>query len=450
MRRIRSLLAPLRSRDFTLVWLGQGVSQIGDRCTEIALVWLIVGLTGSSLLLGSVLIAIYIPTLLLLLLGGFLADRSSRRGIILLCDAFRAVVIAIFAALTALNVVSLPQIFVLAVIYGVVGAFFNPALSALYPSLTPPEQYDAANSLRQTLLQVALLGGPALGGYLIAQRSVSVALAFDALTFVVSFLALSLTRRQAFHASVQAIAEQATAEQATAKQRRAGFRRQWSEIFGGLRFLRGELGVLTLVIFFSLINGLNNVEAVLVPRLARLDLGLSATEFGLLATAMGVGTLLGALFAGLFAQRVRRRASLICLCMMVFGGAIALMGVAQGATTLYAAYALMGVSFILPEVVFSSFLQRIIPSETRGRVFGFISLIAMAMNPLGLLLAGILGDSVGPRAGLWIGGGSIAILSLLALTLPAVRSLNYRDTTPRTVVTSGSAATIVVSAADLL
>jgi MFS family permease len=393
MRRIRSLLAPLRSRDFTLVWLGQGVSQIGDRCTEIALVWLIVGLTGSSLLLGSVLIAIYIPTLLLLLFGGFLADRSSRRGIILLCDAFRAVVIAIFAALTALNVVSLPQIFVLAVIYGVVGAFFNPALSALYPSLTPPEQYDAANSLRQTLLQVALLGGPALGGYLIAQRSVSVALAFDALTFVVSFLALSLTRRQAFHAS-----EQATAKQATAEQRRAGFRRQWSEIFGGLRFLRGEPGVLTLVIFFSLINGLNNVEAVLVPRLARLDLGLSATEFGLLATAMGVGTLLGALFAGLFAQRVRRRASLICLYMMVFGGAIALMGVAQGAPTLYAAYALMGVSFILPEVVFSSFLQRIIPSETRGRVFGFISLIAMAMNPLGLLLAGILGDSVGPRA----------------------------------------------------
>src|SRR5215831_14060594 len=109
MRRISTLLAPLAQRDFVLVWLGQGISQIGDRCTEIALVWLIVGLTGSSLLLGSVLIAIYIPTLLLLLFGGFLADRASRRGIILLCDALRAVVIAVFAALTALEAVSLTQ-----------------------------------------------------------------------------------------------------------------------------------------------------------------------------------------------------------------------------------------------------------------------------------------------------------------------------------------------------
>lgn len=438
MRRIWSLLAPLRSRDFTLVWLGQGVSQIGDRCTEIALVWLIVGLTGSSLLLGSVLIAIYIPTMLLLLFGGFLADRSNRRVIILLCDALRAVVIAVFAALTILDMVSLPEIFALAVIYGIVGAFFTPALNALYPSLTPPEHYDAANSLRQILLQVALLGGPALGGYLIAQWSVSAALAFDALTFLVSFCALALTRRQTFQGAKQAHDEQGT----------GGFRRQWSEIFGGLRFLRGEPGLFTLILFFSLTNGLNDVEAVLVPRLARLELGLSASEFGLLATAMGGGTLLGALFAGLFAQRVRHRAQIICLSMMVFGVAIVLMGLAENARTLYLAFALFGVTFILPEVVFSSFLQRLVPAEMRGRVFGFISLLAMALNPLGLLLAGVLGDSIGPRAGLWIGGSSIAVLSLLVLALPTVRSLNHRDLTPPAAVASDATTTLVSPESD--
>src|SRR5262249_16305169 len=189
--------------------------------------------------------------------------------------------------------------------------------------------------------------------------------------------ALALTRRRTFQVTKQAHGEQ----------RASGFRRQWSEIFAGLRFLRGEPGVFTLILFFSLMNGLNDVEAVLVPRLARLELGLSATEFGLLATAMGVGALMGALFAGLFAQRVRRRAQLICLSIMVFGLAIVLMGLAQEARTLYLAFALFGVSFILPEVVFSSFLQRLVPAEMRGRVFGFTSLIAMAMNPLGLLLA---------------------------------------------------------------
>jgi len=344
----------------------------------------------------------------------------------------------VFAALTILDMMSLPEIFALAVIYGIVGAFFTPALSALYPSLTPPEHYDAANSLRQILLQVALIGGPALGGYLIAQWSVSAALAFDALTFLVSFFALALTRPQTLQAT----------KQVHDAQRVGGFRRQWSEIFGGLSFLRGEPGVFTLILFFSLTNGLNDVEAVLVPRLARLELGLSAAEFGLLATAMGGGTLFGALFAGLFAQRVRRRAQLICLSIMVFGGAIVLMGLAENARTLYLAFALFGVTFILPEVVFSSFLQRIVPAEMRGRVFGSISLLAMVMNPLGLLLAGVLGDSIGPRAGLWIGGGCIAVLSLLTLALPVVRSLNHRDTTPPLVVASGANGMIVSPESD--
>jgi MFS family permease len=255
---------------------------------------------------------------------------------------------------------------------------------------------------------------------LIAQWSVSAALAFDALTFILSFCALSLTHKRA----LSTVTEERTAP------RYAGFMHQWKELFAGLRFLRGEKGVLTLVLFFSLINGLNNVEAVLVPHLARVDLGLSATQFGLFATAMGVGTLLGALVAGLVGSRVRRRAQVICLSMLVFGGAIALMGTAQDAQALYAAYALLGVSFIVPQVIWSTFLQHIVPAAMRGRVFGFTSLIAMAMNPLGLLLAGVLGDSVGARAGLWIGGGSIVILSLLALSLPAVRGLNRRGVTP--------------------
>ena len=436
MRRIRTLLAPLSQRDFVLVWLGQGISQIGDRSTEIALVWLIVGLTGSSLLLGSVLIAIYIPTLLLLLFGGFLADRSNRRGIILLCDALRAVVIAVFAVLVTLNVVSLQQIFILAVIYGLVGAFFGPALSALYPSLTTPERYEAANSLRQMLAQVAILGGPALGGYLIAQWSVGAALAFDALTFVVSFLALSLTRRQTFQVA------------SPGNEQRRGFRQHWRDIFGGLQFLKVERGMFALVVFFSLTNGLNDVEAVLVPRLARVELGLSATEFGLLASAAGIGTLLGALFVGIFAQRVRRRAQVICLFMALFGATIAMMGLAQDARTLALAYALMGVTFIVPEVVSSSFLQRIVPIEMRGRVFGFIGLITMGMNPLGLLFAGVLGDTLGPRAGLWIGGASIVILSLFALSLPVVRSLNNREPTPAAVLASSADDAVMASATD--
>lgn len=424
MQRLRHLVAPLGSRDFTLLWLGQAISQLGDRCNEIALIWLLIGLTGSSVVLGSVLTAMYIPTLLLLLFGGVLADRVSQRGTALVSDGLRALVIAAFAAVVSLGLVSLPMIFALVVFYGLVGAFFNPALSALVPSLVRPEQYDAANVLRQITLQTATLLGPALGGYLIARWSVGSALAFDAATFAVSFLALSLMRRRSRRAGPQISEGEAAATAPAAGKGKRGLR--WRELLGGVRFLGREPGVLVLVLFFSLTNGLNNVEAVLVPRLARYELGLSAEAFGLLASAMGVGTLLGALVIGLVAQRIHRRAQLICLSMTVFGAAIVAMGLADRALVLDGAYFALGVSFIIPEVVFGTLLQRIIPLDSRGRVFSVLGLISMSMNPLGFLLAGYLGDNLGPRIGLLLGGGVIAALSLLALAVPAVRRLNSR------------------------
>ena len=109
---------------------------------------------------------------------------------------------------------------------------FRSSADALYPSLTTSERYEAANSLRQMLAQAAFLGGPALGGYLIAQWSVGAALAFDALTFVVSFLALSLTRRQTFQVA------------SPGNEQRRGFETTLARHLGGLQFLKVERGSL--------------------------------------------------------------------------------------------------------------------------------------------------------------------------------------------------------------
>lgn len=413
MKRFGALLAPLRSRDFTLVWLGQSISQIGNECSSIALIWLLVGLTGSGVLMGAVLSASYIPTILLLLFGGAIADRYSGRAIALISDGLRALVTLALAVLVTLGSITLAELFVFAIFTGLVSAFFNPALGALYPSLTEPERYDAATSLRQMTIQIATLGGPALGGYLIAQWSVGAALAFDAATFVISFGALLAARGQRAPRPAEG---------------GAGAAREsiWRQMFAGFRFLRGEAGVLALILIFSLTNGLNDVMIVLVPRLVRYDLNLSAAAFGLLASCMGAGALLGAFVTGLIATGLQRRAQIIGGSLAVFGLAIVTMGFARNALALDIAYAVMGLTFAAPEVIFGGLLQRIIPAGMRGRVYSLIGLIAMFMNPLGLLFAGFLGDTVGPRSGLWIGGGAIVLLAFLALLLPAVRGLNTR------------------------
>src|SRR5215475_4267209 len=111
MRRLREALAPLHSRNFVLVWLGQAISMVGNNCFDVALIWLILGLTGSTVLIGSVLTATYIPTIALLAFGGVWADRASRRGTALWSDLLRAIVTFVFALLVTEQHISLEAIF---------------------------------------------------------------------------------------------------------------------------------------------------------------------------------------------------------------------------------------------------------------------------------------------------------------------------------------------------
>jgi MFS transporter, DHA3 family, macrolide efflux protein len=426
MRRLREALAPLRSRDFVLVWLGQSISTLGNSCFDIALIWLILDLTGSTVVIGSVLTATYIPTIALLAFGGVWADRASRKGTVLWSDLLRAIVTLAFALVVTEGRISLGAIFGLALFYGLVSAFFNPAISALIPSLVPPSQYVSANALGLISSQIATLLGPALGGYLISKYNVGAALAFDGATFVASVLTLLFLNERRIRQAAGKLESPSSTRSTNRDDADPGRSSWWVDFQTGVRFLWGEKGMLTMILIFSLTNGINDVEAVLTPVLARSTLHLTAVAFGLLASFFGVGALGGALLMGLFGQHLRHRAVAICGSLATFGLAIGAMGLAQSAADLYVAYLVSGTSFIVAEIASSSLWQQIIPNQILGRVFGVMVTLAMGMNPLGLILAGVLGQVFGVRQGLWIGGGAIVILSVLAFTLPMVRALDVR------------------------
>jgi hypothetical protein len=158
-----------------------------------------------------------------------------------------------------------------------------------------------------------------------------------------------------------------------------------------------------------------------------------------MAACMGVGGLIGAFIAGMAPPGLRWRAQFICGSMLIFGGAIVTMGLARDALTLDLAYGVMGVSFAVPEVLSGALFQRIIPNDMLGRVVSVISLLAMVMNPAGLFLAGWLGDTVGLRAGLWVGGGAIVTLALVALFTPTIRALNRLDAASQLALTEVTA-----------
>lgn len=409
-------LALLRSYQFTLLWVGETVSDIGSRCFDVALVWLVTGLTGSPFLIGVVFTAQYIPTIILQIFGGIWADRVGPFKIIIWSDLLRTVVTFILALLVILGYISISGVIVFVIFYGLVSAFFNPAITVLFASVVLPKDYNSSNALQQIGMRAAELLGPALGGYLISRYSITAAIVFDAVTFAISAIALILIRRKA----------KKDTEKKVVLESKEGL--HTTDMLAGFRFLWQERGLLAVVLLLSLTNAFNNVEAVLVPVLVRFTLKLPAVQYGLLATWFGVGGIIGAIFLNWFGNRIRYRALATCVSFIVFGAAIILIGIAQEIWQLYGEYFLLGFSFAVGETTSSILFLHAIPAHIRGRVFSVLSTISMGLNPVGFLLAGVLGAIYGPRIGLWIGGGAIVILSIFALILPVIRNLDARFT----------------------
>src|SRR6188474_2046053 len=190
-----NLLAPLRGRDFRLLWSGMTISLLGDGIFLIAMAWQAYELWNAPAALSLLGIGMTVPTILCMLPAGVLSDRLDRRSLMLYADTGRALVTGALAVLAITGALSFWHLVLLVALYGVGTAFFTPAFEAIVPDIVPPAQLPAANALDQFVRPIALrLAGPALGGTLVAAVGTGVAFAFDAATFVVSAVAILLMR----------------------------------------------------------------------------------------------------------------------------------------------------------------------------------------------------------------------------------------------------------------
>ena len=185
------LLRPLRSRDFRLLWAGMTASLVGDGVFLIAIAWTAYSLWNAPAALSIVGIAITVPTLACLLIGGVISDRVDRRRVLLYTDVGRGVVVGVLAALALTGVLTFVALTVIVALYGVGAAFFTPAFESIVPTIVDPADLAQANALDQFVRPIALrLAGPALGGLLIGDRGAGTAFAVDAVSFFVSAAAI--------------------------------------------------------------------------------------------------------------------------------------------------------------------------------------------------------------------------------------------------------------------
>jgi MFS family permease len=389
-------LASLSIPNYRRYFAGQVVSLSGNWMQTVAEMWLVVQLTGSGVSVGLTAALQFLPMLVLGAYGGVVADRCDKRKLLMLTQWFAVAPPLALFALAMSGHATIGVVYALVFLRGLVNAFDNPARQAFVTELVGAERVVNAVSLNSVIVHCARIAGPAVAGGIIALAGVGPCFAVNALTFAVMFVAL----RGMDTTTLQ------TARRAT---RAPGQIREAARVAWRTPALRTPLAMMVLVGTLSF-----NFQ-VLLPLFAHATWHGTATSYALLTSAMGVGSVAGALVAGA-RGRVSRR--LLVLAASAFG----LAEFAAAAAPSLAVQALTLVPLGAASVTFAagvnSSLQLAAPEHLRGRVMALYSVVFIGSTPIGAPLIGWLAEAYGPRAGLVVGG-------VAALTAAAIAQLSH-------------------------
>jgi len=409
---------PLSVRNFRLLWIGEGISLLGDQFYMIALPWLVLQLTGSALALGTVMALGGIPRALFLLIGGAFVDRFSPRSVMMTSNFARLVLVVLMSVLVLTNNISLGMLCVFALAFGLADSFYFPGQSAIVPQLLKEDQLQAGNTFVQGTAQLSLFLGPVLAGGLIAllghaatadsapgTQGIGIAFGIDALTFVASLLCLTLMH-------VPAIIKQAGEQQNVIESIKEGFAYLWSQ--SALR------------VFFLLIIAMNFLilgpVIVGIPVLAATRLAEGAAAFGIIMSAFGGGALLGIILSSVLPLKSGRFGAMLLGIISFMGFGVALMPLFSSTAVVAVIMLVIGMANGYVNIHFFTWLQKLIPQELMGRVMSLLMFSSIGLAPVSNALAGVILE-INLNA-LFIGGGLLmAAVSLLSILLPAVRQM---------------------------
>jgi MFS family permease len=380
----------LRQRDFRNLFAGQAASTIGDRIVFVALALYVTDI-GSPTDVGIVLAAATIPLVSFLLIGGVWADRLPRNQVMIVTDLVRFALHAILAALIFTGAVEIWHIVVIEALFGTAEAFFRPAYSGLLPQTVPEAMIQDAKAAGSTIETIAEFAGPALATALVLGLGAGWAFAIDAATFLVSAFFLARVRPRARGA--------APARQTVLAEMREGY----AEV-------RSRAWIWVTVVAFAVALLLSfGPWTTLGPTIAEEEYG-STGVFGLLAAAMGAGTMLGAVLGFRWRPLHPMRAGFVWT--LPWPAVTAAFALGAPLLLLVPLFAAAGVGLSLFGIWWDTALAERVPPHTLSRVSAYDWMGSLALLPVGYLLAGPLGEALG--SGLVLGVGSVLATLVLA------------------------------------
>lgn len=396
---------------FARLWAGETISHFGDRITELALPLIaVVALAATPFEVGLLTAAVWAPNLLGLLVGSWTDRRADRKRILVAADLLRAAALASLPVAHVLGVVTLAQLFVVALLTGLGQVLFKSGYQSFYVAVVDRADYIDAGSKLMMSHSASFVAGPPLGGFLIQVLTAPVAVVADALSFVASAILIG---------RIPAEPEPARARTSLAAEAREGLRYVLSH-----RYLRAALGCVTTVNFFTFI-----AQALLMLFASR-TLGLPSGVIGL---ALGIGAT-GGLAGALVAPRLSRRygvGRMIVAGAVLFPAPLGLLAAADGpqwatATMLALVEAVSTAGVMQLDINLNAVQTTVTADHLRSRVAGVFSTINYGARPLGAVAGGVLGGWLGLRPTLLIAaaGGTLCCLWLVRSPIPHIRRVD--------------------------
>lgn len=363
-------------RTFAAVWLGQLVSLTGSAMTAFGLGVYVYRSTGSSTRYAIVVLMLYVPQILMAFIGGVLADRYSRRTLMLAANAAATAVSVALVAVIAAGRLTIALVYLGTLAFGACSAVQYPALSATIPQLVPERHLSRANGMMQLAAASSRLLAPIIAAFLLSVTSLTVVVVSDLGTFVYAMVTLALVT----------IPQPARSRAAV-----AGARTVLGNLAAGFRFIWASPALVRLLTFFAVANvAAGFTMALLTPLVLRTG---STADLGAVLSAEGLGILIGSVLMIVWGGP-KRRVHGIAGAGLLFGVGITVIGLRASIPLIACGVLIYAVCLPIVNTCNSTLWQRAVPAEMLGRAMGTLRMVALSAIPASALAAGAISDGV--------------------------------------------------------
>ncbi|MDZ7954520.1 MFS transporter [Nostoc sp. DedQUE09] len=382
------MLRAFSSRNFRLYYTGQAISLIGTSMTQVATSWLVYRLTDSAWLLGLVGFASQIPTLMLIPLGGIIADRWNRHQILLVAQILGMLQSLALTWLALSGTINIEYIAILGVLQGVINAFDIPTRQAFLPETVGKENLGNAFALYSSLVSVTSMLGPAIAGLLIVALGSGLCFLIDSISYIaviIALLAIRLTSRKAVIPK----------------------RKPLEELKTSFKYAFGFLPIRSVLIGSALVCCVWGFYLALGPIFAKEILQGGPNTFGFLMTASSLGTLAGGIYLTKHSN-VLESGKVLALGIGFMGVSLIVFALSHVFWLSLLSLLAAGFGFILQIIAGRTLLQLLVSDENRGQITGLYVMASTGAVPIGNLIAGALASKIG-SSNTVIFGASICI-----------------------------------------